>query len=273
MGQPLHRIAEFPSNYRIRGFDAKRPEDSYLDVPVDYDHPLHDEELVPLTEYGVANESYHARCDGGNPPYHQAVPGSRRVMFLRRSAAARLTVVNELLRPNHCEVFILDGYRSIECQRELWNFYYQQAVEVLGPASEVEYYARAHKYAFNPVSFDEKKSSTWPAHTTGGAVDLTLRDLSSGQLFDMGTRFEEVTDASVCDFFERQLDRGEISASDPRLVNRRLLHWAMNESGFVNCPIVFWHYDWGNQNYVKNWRALRSDPSLPAFYGYIQDPG
>jgi hypothetical protein len=36
---------------------------------------------------------------------------------------------------------------------------------------------------------------------------------------------------------------------------------------------VFWHYDWGNQNYVKNWRALRSDPPLPAFYGYIQDPG
>lgn len=273
MGRPLPGRPEFPSNYRILGADAERSAESYLEVPVDYDHPLHDEELVSLAEYGVANESYHARRDGCNPPYHQAVPGSRRVMFLRKSVAARLAAVNELLRPHHCEVFLLDGYRSIECQRELWNFYYQQAVEVLGPASEAECHARAGMYALNPVAFDENESSTWPAHTTGGAVDLTLRDLASGQLLDMGTPFEEVTDASACDFFEKKLDRGEISASDPRLVNRRLLHWAMNESGFVNCSIVFWHYDWGNQNHVKNWRAIRSDPPPPAFYGYIKDPG
>ena len=38
-------------------------------------------------------------------------------------------------------------------------------------------------------------------------------------------------------------------------------------------PIVFWHYDWGNQSHVKNWRAIRSAPPPPAFYGYIKDPG
>jgi D-alanyl-D-alanine dipeptidase len=194
-------------------------------------------------------------------------------MLLRKSAAVRLAAVNDLLRPHQCEAFVLDGYRPIECQRELWNFYYSKAVEVLGHASEDEYCAHAEKYAFNPEGFDEVSSLTWPAHTTGGGVDLTLRDLASGQIFDMGTRFEEISEASRCDFFEKQLDRGEISAADPRLTNRRLLHWAMNESGFVNCPIVFWHYDWGNQNQVKNWRALRPDTPPPAFYGYINDPG
>ena len=74
-----------------------------------------------------------------------------------------------------------------------------------------------------------------------------------------------------CDF-ERELIAGRIAADDRRLWNRRLIHWAMSAAGFLNDPFVFWHYDWGNQLYIKVRRALFADAPKAAWYGYIGPP-
>jgi len=62
------------------------------------------------------------------------------------------------------------------------------------------------------------------------------------------------------------------AADDPRLRHRRLVHWAMSREGFLNDPLVFWHYDWGNQLYVMLRRALHGDALGAAWYGYIDPP-
>jgi D-alanyl-D-alanine dipeptidase len=244
----------------------------YLDIPIDKNDPRGNEPLIPLLSVGVAFESYYARTDGKNPPFGRPIEGSRHDIWLRKSVARKLARVNQLLRPFDAELFVLDGHRSVACQQGLWNFYYAKAKQENPGGSDQEYRARARQFIVDPVSFDENDSRTWPAHTNGAAVDLTLRDSVTGELLEMGANFEDDADAnaSVGDYFERQLIAGNIDEDDVRLQNRRLLNWAMTREGLLNeTAKVFWHYDWGNQIYVRASRVLLEDPPQAAWYGYI----
>ena len=240
---------------------------------MDFNDPRGGEPLIPLKSVGVAFENYFARTDGGNPPYRTSIEGSPREIWLRKTVAEKLAAVNERLRPFAAEVFVLDGHRPIACQRNVWDFFRTQARQLDPSATEQECRAHAMQYVVDPVHFDEANPKTWPAHSTGAAVDLTLRDTDTGQLLEMGANFEELVDARVTDFFERQLAEGLINVDDIRLQNRRLLNWAMTVEGLLNeTPNVFWHYDYGNQSYVRASRAFLTDPPRAAWYGFIQSP-
>jgi D-alanyl-D-alanine dipeptidase len=245
---------------------------SYASIPCDMTDPRWGEPLVRLETAGVAYESHHARRDGGNWPYFAPVPGARQQMWLRATAAAKLARVNERLKPFATELIVLDGYRSIACQQGLWDFYHREAARALPDGTPALWRRQALQYAADPGNFNENDPATWLAHSTGAAVDLSLRDLVTGAYCDLGGRFEEINGLAVTDYFERQLLAGAITAADSRLQYRRLLHWAMTSEGFENDPSVVWHYDWGNQLYVKTMRALRPDPAKAAWYGYIAPP-
>jgi len=243
----------------------------YSEMPLDRNDPRGLEPLVQLESVGVAFESYYARSDGNNPPYGRAIEGSRKDVWLRKSVAEKLARVNVLLRPFAAELFVLDGHRAIACQRGLWDFFYQKAKQENPAGSDEEHRAWVRQFVVDPVSFDASDSRTWQAHTTGGAVDLTLRDLATRELMEMGANFEEDTEASAGDYFERQLAERKIDEDDVRLRNRRLLHWAMTREGLLNeTARVFWHYDWGNQSYIRAGRALLDNPPQAAWYGYIE---
>ncbi len=247
----------------------------YLDIPIDKNDPRGREPLIPLESVGVAFESYYAKTDGNNPPFGRLIEGSREDIWLRKSVAEKLARVNELLRPFEAELFVFDGYRSVACQQGLWDFYYAKAKQENPGGGEQEHRARARQFIVDPVAFDENDSRTWPAHTNGAAIDLTLRDSVTGELLDMGANFEQDAEASASagDYFERQLIAGHIDENDVRLQNRRLLNWAMTREGLLNeTAKVFWHYDWGNQIYVRASRALLKDPPKAAWYGYIDPP-
>jgi D-alanyl-D-alanine dipeptidase len=173
-------------------------------------------------------------------------------------------------------LFVLDGHRSVECQQGLWDFYYGKAKQENPGGNDSAHRARARQFIVDPVAFDVSDSRTWPAHTNGAAIDLTLRDSVTKELLDMGANFEADAehDFSAGDYFERQLLAGQIDEDDARLQNRRLLNWAMTREGLLNeTAKVFWHYDWGNQIYVRASRALLMNPPQAAWYGYIDPPG
>lgn len=246
---------------------------SYADIPVDQSDPRSLEPLVPLDSMGVAFESYYAKTDGRNLPFGYAIEGSRRDVWLRKSVANKLARVNELLRPFAAEVFVFDGHRTVACQQGLWDFYYAKAKQENPAGSDPEHRARARQFIVDPALFDENDPRTWPAHTNGAAVDLTLRDTVTGALLEMGAHIEVDADSpeSAGDFFERELAAGRIDEDDVRLQNRRLLHWAMTREGLLNeTAKVFWHYDWGNQIYVRASRAFLPNPPRAAWYGYIE---
>ncbi|HWA89895.1 MAG TPA: M15 family metallopeptidase [Rhizomicrobium sp.] len=254
-------------DYRIELVPNEAYDGGYSHIPIDTSDPRNAEPLVPLESVGVAYESHHARDDGGNWPYHRPVSGARKDMWLRATPAAMLARANRRLEPFGAEVFVLDGYRSIECQRGLWAFYREE-----GAGLGVDPDAYAAGRVTDPGPFAADDPSTWPAHVCGASVDLTLRDIATRTPVDMGVRFEDITDAAANDYFERELLAGRIAGDDRRLWNRRLIHWAMTAEGFVNDSFVFWHYDWGNQLYVKMRRALFGHGPDAAWYGYIAPP-
>ncbi len=248
---------------------------SYFDIPIDRNDLRGNEPLVPLESLGIKFENYYAKTDGQNPPFCRAIEGSRRDIWLRKSVAEKLARVNELLRPFEAELFVFDGHRTIACQQGLWDFYYGRAQQENPGGSEQEHRQSVRAFIIDPFGFDENDSRTWPAHTNGAAVDLTLRDAVTGDLLEMGATIEVDADkpASAGDYFERELAAGHIEEDDVRLQNRRLLNWAMTREGLLNeTAKVFWHYDWGSQIYVRASRALLPNPPEAAWYGYIALP-
>jgi D-alanyl-D-alanine dipeptidase len=178
-------------DYEIPILDPDRFAGRYSAIPVDRSDPRFDEPLIRLESVGVAYESYYARSDGLNPPFHRRISGSREDMWVRRSLAEKLAAVNERLHAFGAELFVLDGYRTVECQQGLWSFYYNEARRENPDASEDQCRRYARQFIRDPSRFDRDDPTTWLPHTTGAAVDLTLKDLATGELLEMGSRFEE----------------------------------------------------------------------------------
>jgi zinc D-Ala-D-Ala dipeptidase len=245
-------------------------------IPLDARHALHSEPLVSLTGFGLAGENYYSRTDGGNAPYHRPIHGSLSDLWARQSVAEKLGRVNRALRPWGFRLFLWDAYRPVTCQRGLWDFFWAQARSEAPEADDAVIRARVLTFVSDPSRFDAEDPTSIPTHATGAAVDLTLQHLDTGALAEMGAGFDEMSARAASDHFERALERGEIGPGDPRVLNRRLLHAAMLAEGFVNYPAEFWHFDWGNQMYVRNLAAnpavLGGDAPQTAWYGYVRPP-
>jgi len=216
-------------------------------VAVDEAHPLFVEPLVNLSAYGLAGENYYARTDGANAPYHRAIAGHINGLWARRSVAEKLVRVNRRLQGCGFRLFIWDAYRPPACQQGLWDFWWERALYEQPDADNAAIRARVLKFLSDPTRFDQHDSTSVPTHATGAAIDLTLQHTETDALAEMGAGFDEMSERAASDYYERALETGEVAPNDPRLLHRRLLHWAMGAEGFVNYPPEFWHFDWGNQ--------------------------
>ena len=244
----------------------------YGDIPIALSDPRFHEQLLDARSLGIAGENYYARTDGLNTPYDEIVPGAVRELWCRRSISSMLVAVNERLTRYGAEVFLWDAYRPVACQSALWDFYWARFRREFPEANDSEIIEHVHQYVSDPREFNPHNSHSWPAHVTGAALDLTLRDKQSGALLDMGTHFDDMTSTSHSDYFERLLKSGQVPANDARLRNRRLLHWAMQEEGFTNYSYECWHFDYGNQMYVMMLDFLGRSRGEAAWYGYIPLP-
>ena len=84
-----------------------------------------------------------------------------------------------------------------------------------------------------------------PAHTTGGAIDLTLLD-PEGRELPMGCGFDAFTDKTCAAYFEAP-EHVQGAENEQVRENRRLLYYAMIDAGFTNLPSEWWHYDYGDR--------------------------
>ncbi len=240
----------------------------YHGVPIQLDNALASEPLVFVGDHGLAFESIYARKDGLNAPYHKAFATASKKVFLRKSVVEKLVAINKLLRAYNAELYLLDGFRPIELQFEIWDDFVAQARRVMDNPSDEECAHYAGFYCSDPRSFKESDFKTWPTHSTGGAIDLSLRSLETKQELFFGSVFDDVSDISHADYFERNVaERDGASIVEARR-NRRLLYWAMLSEGFANYPYEWWHYDWGTQMWVTN----SKDPTGAACYGYKSKP-
>ncbi len=233
----------------------------YHSVGIDREDARFHEPLIELSTLGIAGESYYVRSDGGNAPYYRQVTEAPVAVWSRESVARKLQHINGRLSSLGLELFTLDGYRPISCQRALWDFGIAEAKRQLDSPSEEQCIAFAGQYFSNPSRYSESDSSTWPTHLTGGAIDLTIRRIANGELLFMGGIFDDPSELSSAAYYEQHQRPGVASDVEAR-ANRRLLYWLMREEGFANYPLEWWHYDFGTQMWVFN-----GGDGQRAFYG------
>ena len=244
----------------------------YSHVPIDVRDVRAIDALVRVHQCGIASESFYARTDGGNDPYNAPIDGSLPDVWCRSSVAEKLAEVNRRLRMFGKELFVWDAYRPIATQQGLWSHWEEKTVRRMPAATPDQVRDKVLEYVSDPRSFRRDNSTTWPVHSSGGAVDLTTRSLDTGELDDMGCGFDQMGDICHSDHFERLALKQHGEAVSVSLNARRLLHWAMNSEGFVNYPPEYWHFDWGDQMYVHHLSLLTEQAPSAAWYGYIDSP-
>lgn len=217
-------------------------------TPIDHDGAAASEPCVDMRDLGVAGVNHYATPY--NPPYHQAVPGAVEALWLRRGVADKLLAVNEALRPHGVEIQLFDAWRPQAIQRYFHDTWFPDWLRRNRPdLSDGERFEEVERYWAAP---SEGKDSPSP-HSTGGAVDLTLQYVTTGQPLFMGGLFDDLTENAHTDWFERG---AIVSMSDKEAqANRRLLYWTMDEAGFANNPTEWWHYSYGDQM----WARLRDE--------------
>ena len=237
--------------------------DEYKNVKIDVGSAEHGEPLVDLAHFGIASQSFYGRMDGLNAPLYRPFNSGLRRVYARKSVARKLRQANALLKPYGMKVVVVDGFRPIAVQAELWAWMLDRARALLPGGTPGAQEAYALRYASNPAHFRPDDANSWPTHATGGAVDLTLAEIGTGNRAYMGGIYLDSSAFSSTRYYEELENTDSASQLEARQ-NRRLLYWAMISVGFVNYPFEWWHYDYLTQASVMN---LGMPEGLKAHYG------
>ncbi|MBC7524014.1 MAG: M15 family metallopeptidase [Flavobacterium sp.] len=140
--------------------------------------------------------------------------------YLRFKTIKKLIEANTAFRKNGYSIKIFDCYRPLDIQKKMWKL-----------VPNADYVA------------DPKRGSV---HNRGGAVDITLVDLSGKEL-DMGTKF---------DFFGIEASHNFQNLSDEVKKNRTLLKETMLQYNFKIFESEWWHYNLtdGQQDKIANFK-------------------
>ncbi len=242
MSNDLFALKQRPIPSSAEAQDRKR---GYrTDVPIDEANERARETCVEIRAAGLAGENHYSHAN--NPPYYEIIPGSIRELFVRTSVGGKLRDVNARLAGSGLELYLFDAWRPQAVQRHFHDVWFPAWLKPRVPhlhgkalVEEVE------KYWAAPSDGEGSPSP----HSTGGAVDLTLRFIATGQPLFMGGLFDDVTEDAWTDAYE--LKPIVSMSDDDARGNRRLLYWAMTEAGFANNPTEWWHYSWGDQMWAR----------------------
>jgi D-alanyl-D-alanine dipeptidase len=146
--------------------------------------------------------------------------------WLHRDAAQALEMAVAWLAwraPGH-RLLVLDALRPQRVQQQLWD--------ALDENDRI--------YLANPIRGS--------IHSFGMALDLTIVG-PDGRELDMGTAFDELSEASHPALEGRMLAEGRLTPA--QVANREVLRGAMAHAGFVGISTEWWHYDCGNREAVR----------------------
>ena len=238
-----------PAPFRSRpvpafGAEAERKEGYRVNTPIDRQAAAAGEDCVDLRDIGVAGDN-HYYCDC-NPPYYFSVPGAVPNLWVRRSVADRLVRANGWLKSLGLELYVFDAWRPQAIQRHFHDVWFPDWLRRHRPElSDAERLEEVERYWAAPSQGENSPSP----HSTGGAVDLTLRFIGTRQPLYMAGMFDDLTENAHTDWLERR-EPHSMSDQEARS-NRRLLYWTMREAGFANNPTEWWHYSHGDQMWAR----------------------
>lgn len=184
-------------------------------------------------------------------PYGGATPWRlrRRVLDALRHAGALLAA----RRPGW-RLQLFDAYRPVPVQGFMvWREFRLQArllghsLDAFADPADLErrapdLHAVLARAVFTFWGMPSDDPATPPPHSTGAAIDLTLRD-ASGREVDMGCPIDETSARAYPDFYAEAL------APELRTVHahRELLNDVMTAAGFSRHGNEWWHFSRGDQ--------------------------
>ena len=204
--------------------------------------------IVPVSDPLVCISDIFQGAMVFQPKYFErGIPGAIRRVYARQTVANMLLTAENSL-PDGYKLKIFDAWRPIAVQKALYNEYYSSLQYTFKGMKKSE--RELKEIASRFVSYPSEDPNCPFVHSTGGAVDLTIID-ASGRELDMGTDFDEFSDAAHTAYFESTTFHNIRN-------NRRLLYNAMISAGFTNYPSEWWHYDFGD----RFWAAMTNQESI-----------
>ena len=152
--------------------------------------------------------------------------------LLTKEAAIALQKVQEQLIRNRQSLKIFDCYRP---QRAVEHFV-RWAKDLSDQRMKADYYPSVDKKNLFRDGYIAERSG----HSRGSTIDLTIIDLDSNQMLDMGTDF---------DFFDPLSHTINHQISKSQQENRLILRTVMKQNGFMNLAEEWWHYTLENEPY------------------------
>lgn len=160
--------------------------------------------------------------------------------------------VKEMLRsiikalPLEYGILLVESYRKYEFQRSLFQKRFERLIKEEALSREVAI-EKATQFVSNP--------DIYSPHVTGGAIDIGLIYLKSGELLDMGNNF----------IYDESAETAYPNLTDSQKENRKLLSRTMESVGFVNYPFEWWHWSYGD----KYWAYVKEESF--AVYDSLKD--
>lgn len=243
---------------------ARLRKEGYTKLPIRTDHPLFNEPVANILDYGIAGQSYYSRPNNNSGEALHVDPN----VYLRESVAVELQGINEFLKQSivakffggEVELFIQDGLRPLSLQKQVYEIFYPERIRRQYPGiSEQELAERLKGLASKP---SDDPSSPSP-HMTGVVFDVTLRYLQPEKRIvnieyvwvEMGHIPGDVRKTVYPDRYEQYKPENEKQLLGQR--NRRAFYAIMSgtamgrQTGFINLPTEFWHWGRGDQLSAK----------------------
>ncbi|MGI9461912.1 MAG: M15 family metallopeptidase [Alphaproteobacteria bacterium] len=228
----------------------------YRNQSLDSSSPYFDEPLVDLLALGLCGKNYYHRPD--NRPYFLSVPGAIPQLYARQTIGKKLLAINAAMKNFGYRIFLHDAYRPLAVQQFFHDQWMPAFVKKNNPHFDHDaIMAETEKYWAIPS--DDPLSPS--PHLSGAAVDITLMALDDDREIDMGSQFDEFTELSHTDHFERAGGNNIVARN-----HRRILYGVMIKAGFANHPNEWWHFSWGDQM----WARLSGE--VKGFYGLATMP-
>lgn len=130
--------------------------------------------------------------------------------------------------------------------------------------SEEENYQETKKYMSEPSRVGDLYC---PPHLSGGAIDLTLFDVTEKKSINLGTVFDDCSIRAHANYFNTLTALSTEEAEIKK--HRNLLTFAMEEVGFTSYEYEWWHFDIGNIFWSKK---LNTAPIFGPLFGNKEWP-
>jgi len=151
------------------------------------------------------------------------------VLILTEPAAKQLMAALDMLQTIN-ERYSLKIYDAYRPERAVQHFV-RWSKDLKDTKNQAIYYPHLNKAEI----FEQGYVSCRSTHSRGSTVDLTI-------VFDDGHNYQELDMGSIFDYFDDVSHLDYKGITPEQKANRELLRKVMEDNGFVNYPIEWWHY-------------------------------